>query len=511
MISRILIHKFLSISNTEIKNLSDQLNCITGESGAGKTVFLKSILYALCKNDYVNELKNEDVFVELDFNGKTISRLREKSKNFYKLNGVDVKKDIIQSFVNEQIQVISQNGSHLLKNEAYAISYVDKFLNKEDLINYKKKFEEFCNKKNTIKKLDYLMVGREERIENLRMKIDKIEELGLEPADENLQEKYENIIKNKKNEENFEKAMFLIENDDYDLVSVLKDISNLLRNDQKVSNHIRNAITEILNVKSYVIKSNNKSNENDEEEILNRINNIQKVKQLFKVKNIQELIDLHQKLQGELNELENIEKEYDNVCREVESLERLITVLAQDLHNKREIISSEVSKKMNVHLSDLMMTNTKFKAESKISKEVNENGKTNVSFEISADNGKTYKPISMVASGGEMSRILLSLAEIDSLGKVLIFDEIDNGIGGATGIVLSEKIRRMSNQNQVILITHLSHLAHKSDSHFIVEKNGENRSLIRCLYDDERFEEVGRMISGKKGDIAINIAKEIMK
>lgn len=511
MIYKVYIQKFISISNTEIDYVSDNLNCITGESGTGKTVMLKSILYALCKQDYSSELKNEDVSVFVDFNDLRIHRARSKGKNIYKINGNDVKKEDILSVVNKKVQVISQNGNQILKNDSYPMSFVDDFVSHDDLKVYKEKYSEFQNRKNKIKKVESILKNRDEKIKDLKIKIEKIEDLELSINDDNLKESYRQIQENKKLFENVLKVHSLLENDEYSVINILREVNYLLKKDEELQIISHDIVNNLIKLQNSVEKEFKKHNKNEEEDLSERISNIEKVKHFFKVSSVKELMSLSSNYQNELKELENLEKTYDSLCVESETLERLLHVIADKLHLQRKQVCSQISLKMNQNFNDLMMQNTRFNADIKMSGEINSDGKSSISFEISSDKGATYKPIQMVASGGELSRILLSLAEINSFGKILIFDEIDNGIGGATGIVLSNKIYEMSKKNQVILITHLSHLAYKSDNHFVVDKDTSNCSLIKIVKDDDKMEEIGRMISGRKGETAILIAKEIMK
>ena len=192
-------------------------------------------------------------------------------------------------------------------------------------------------------------------------------------------------------------------------------------------------------------------------------------------------------------------------------------VLSKKMNDIRLNKAVELSDKINKELSELEMPNAKFNAYVEYNQDnrFNKNGLNDVEFLIATNVGDEEKPLIKIASGGEMSRIMLAiktvLAEIDKV-PVLIFDEIDTGISGKTSKVVGEKIKNISKNYQILMITHQATIAAKGDYNYYISKqvdNGKTRTNIKVLNEQETLEEIARIASGEVTELAIEHAKEL--
>lgn len=234
--------------------------------------------------------------------------------------------------------------------------------------------------------------------------------------------------------------------------------------------------------------------------------------------NIQEILKYKEELEKEIYEIENLEEYTNKLKADLKSLEEEMKQICEKMHKIREKTGSILSEEIQKDLIDLEMKNTKFKVDINYNQEnqFNENGQELVEFLIMTNVGEDFKPLTKIASGGEMSRIMLAikrvLADVDEV-ETLVFDEIDTGISGIAGSKVAEKMKQISKTHQIICVTHLATIAAKGDSNYYINKEvktGKTKTNISLLKGDKLIEEIARIASGEVTQVSIQYAKELI-
>ena len=256
--------------------------------------------------------------------------------------------------------------------------------------------------------------------------------------------------------------------------------------------------------------------ETEQSEIENRLDLIYSLKRKYG-NNISEIISYGEKIKKEILEIENLDDYIAKLKNDLKSIEKTMLDQSIKMHNIRLKYGKELSEKINIELQDLEMKNAKFEisVEFDNNHKFDKNGLDKVEFLISTNIGETAKPLIKIASGGEMSRIMLAIKSIISSFDqipIIVFDEIDTGISGLAANKVGEKMKNISKSHQVICITHLAPIAAKGDHNYLISKNTENnktRTAIKKLNETEIIREIARISTGNISNIALEHAKEL--
>ncbi|MDZ4383755.1 MAG: DNA repair protein RecN, partial [Thermodesulfovibrionia bacterium] len=310
------------------------------------------------------------------------------------------------------------------------------------------------------------------------------------------------------------------------ILNSLKEISNI---DVRAADAVKSAEEAIplLEETAYFLRDYKDSlNFNPErlEEIQTRLELIKGLKKKYGG-NIQEVLDYREKGLRELDELQHSEEKLETLNAELKKLKNILTEKAQHLSKQRKVVAKKIEQQVVSELSSLSMPDTRFSIQ--ITQEAgdettddfkaNSKGIDKIEYLISPNIGEELKPLSKIASGGELSRVMLALKGILAKGDkipVLIFDEIDAGIGGRAAETVGQKLKSLSASHQIICITHLPQIASYADSHLKIEKKIKAKRTtveVRKIEKDERTVEIARMLSGDSSEVSIKHAKEMLK
>lgn len=233
---------------------------------------------------------------------------------------------------------------------------------------------------------------------------------------------------------------------------------------------------------------------------------------------IEEILKYKEDVEKEIYDIENLE-EYTNKLRlDLKSLKTKMKEKCKKMHEIRTKKAKFLSDEIQKELIDLEMKNTKFTINIQYNdeKEYDKNGQENIEFLIMTNIGEDFKSLAKIASGGEMSRIMLAikrvLSDVDDIG-ILVFDEIDTGISGIAGARVAEKMKQISKNHQIICVTHLATIAAKGDSNYYINKEikaGKTTTRISLLTDNSLIEEIARIASGEVTNVSIEYAKELI-
>ena len=423
------------------------------------------------------------------------------------------------------IYIGQHENQNILLNETQ-IELIDRFAKKE----IKEIYYEYLNKYNRRKDILNLLdkdikdeMYTKRQLDLLKFQIEEIEEAKLRQGED---EEIENRFKLLNNSEKILDILKLSKETLSDdvlknlsmLISQLENISSL---DEKYSRYlstIKSAFYELEEL-NYDIDHDLDDIDVDEKELIrieNRLDKINSLKRKYG-KTIEDINNYLDEIKKEYNSLENFKEEKGKLEEELKILESEMEELADKIFNIRLKYAKDISEKITKELHDLEMKTAKFLIDVKKSNEFNKYGKDELKFLIMTNKGSDFLPLEKVASGGEMSRIMLSIKTVlskEDETPILIFDEIDTGISGLTGQVAGEKLSSIAENHQVLCVTHLATLASQGDTNYYIYKIDENgvvKTKINKLNEDETIKEIARISGGKLTNEAIEYARELRK
>lgn len=549
MIKSLNIRNYALIEKLEMQ-LFPGLNIITGETGAGKSIILGSLELAMGKRADTGVLynKNENCVVELEYNISqygledffsnneleysddiTITRLINpsgKSRAF--INDEPVNLNVLKDLTDQLILMHRQFDNLDLMNSDYQLKIVDNFANNMDIISdYKSKFETY---KKTSTQLKDLIIARDKFAREMQFIEFQFNELNTAKKDIIEFENNSNFFQNLNNSENIKNTLLqafdnLSEGEDSilnKLENISRDLNNLelLNKDFEDSKEAISDIIEKLNEISnkYIeLAENSETDEEKSAELKNKIDFVNNLIVKYKVRDAKDLEELRNNLELQLKEHFDVDEKIQKLEKEIDVLNLELVNLCKSIHIRRQKGAMDLVKNIETILQDLSLPNTKVQINIEQTEEFLQTGMDKVNFLFSANKGSEFKLLKEVVSGGELSRLSLSI-ESAIAGKMslptMIFDEIEAGISGEVARKMGKILKQMSSKHQIINITHSPQIAAKADYHYFVFKNiVHNKTItdITLLEQDERITEVAKMLSGDPPtEGALRNAKELI-
>ena len=536
------------ITNLHIKNIGiiDDLNLelnrgfnvLTGETGAGKTLIIDS-LGIICGGRFSKEMirKGENQsFVELCIYDPTseysvdgniiVSReIYENGRNLCKINGRLITVNELKKIMNNFIEIHGQNDNQNLLDNKTHLKYLDNFVG-EELQEISKKYKENYQRRNEIIKELKENYGddkeKQRKLDLLKYQLNEIEDAKLKENEEiELEEKRKIFLNSEKISENLNKANVLIGDNSVDTISeairALEKIETIDEKYEKVTSNLKSIYYELQEISRDISIYNEDTyfDQNEQEEIESRLDLIFSLKRKYG-NNIKEILNYKNQIEEEIKYIENLEENNEKLKKELKKLEEEMTQTAEKIHDLRNKKATKLSQNINKELEELEMKNAKINVKVEyIENEFFETGKDKVEFYIKTNMGEEEKELNKIASGGEMSRIMLAikkvLAETDKT-PILIFDEIDTGISGKAGSSVADKLNAISNNHQVLCISHLPTIAASANYNYYISKQVENkrtRTTVKLLNENEVINEIARISSGEVNEITIKYALEL--
>ena len=519
-------------------NLNEGFNVLTGETGAGKTLIIGS-LQILSGGRFSKEMirKGEsNSFVEMSlflpgkgYEDDTVIVSREiniSGKNICRINGRLVSVTELKSFMSTIIDIHGQNDNQSILDVSTHIDLVDRYSEKElrkDKEEYDSLYLEYLKIKEELKSNYGDDKEKERKLDLLYYQLNEIEEASLKESEE------DELVEERKLIAASEKITCNLLDSENELnENIIGSMEHAIRALEKIESYSDKYKDILSRLRSsyYEVEECTRDIENEREkisfdeerlsEIENRLECIRTLKRKYG-NTIKEILEYKSTVKKEIYEIENLEEYILKLKKTLKDLEEKMYVLAQKMHITRVRKSEKISKEINQDLKELEMKNAKFNIEVSFSesKEFNKKGLDKVEFLIATNIGEEAKPLVKIASGGEMSRIMLSiknvLSEIDEI-PVMIFDEIDTGISGVAANVTGEKIKKIAKNHQVICVTHLASIAAKGDYNYYIFKEVEEdktRTKVIELDEEGTLKEIARIASGKITDVSINHAREL--
>ena len=549
MLKNLSIKNYLLIDDLSV-SFNNGFTVITGETGAGKSILVGGISLILGKRAdlSVNRDKSKKCIIEgvfdigsfnlksvfdendLDYETETILRreilVSGKSRAF--INDSPVNLNQLSIIGSKIIDIHSQHQNIEVLNSEFQFELLDLIsTNEENIRTYKKLYEEFKLKS---KVLEELIEKKQSLIQSMDYNKYILEEIDNSNILEEDLNDLENLQNSLSNFEEFSKELNqssqIISDDNIGLISSLSrlktSIDKISNNSQKfnsISERILSIKIDLEDISSEIDDSLNSLEQNPEKlnTIINKIDKINNLLRKHSLNSVNELSIFRDNLAEKVNTTENIDGEIEHLQKECENLKIKLKSSAFNIHEKRKSVIFDLTSQIENVLSELGMVNSKFKIN--LSKTTNfySNGMDLIDFEFLANKGYEFKKIQDSASGGEMSRIMLSIKSIMAKYKQLpsiIFDEIDTGVSGEISKKMGLIMKELGTKIQTFSITHLPQIAAMGESHFMIYKNdtdGYTKTKISRLNDNERIVEIAKMLEGNNAsESAYTHAKQLL-
>lgn len=553
MLQTLSIKQFAIIDELEI-NFSDGLTVLSGETGAGKSIIIDAIGQLIgmrASSDFVRHGEKKAIIegiFDIDNSKEAITILEDLSidttedflivkreifstgKSMCRINNQIVTLQDLRKIMQELLDIHGQHETQTLLKQKYHLQLLDNYAEGryENLLSdYTQTYQAYKTKKKELQDLENADQALLQRLDLLKFQNDELKEANL---DESESEQLEQDIKRIQNSENLSLALnnaHVTLTDEHAITDRLYDLSNQL-----------SAIDEILPGKYTELKENvdqfyytlddakhqlydELTNTEFDEQYLNelesRMNLLNNLKRKYG-KDIPELIKYQEKIEHEINKIENYEESTSQLRKDIESLYNDVLTIGKKLSAERRKEAQTLRDHIVEEIQNLQMKDANLEISFKPLDEPNNEGIEFVEFLISPNKGEPLKSLNKIASGGELSRIMLALKTIfvKSRGQTaILFDEVDSGVSGQAAQKMAEKMKDIAQHIQVICISHLPQVASMSDHHLLISKaSNEDRTTtkVKELLDDERIDEIARMISGASvTEITRQNAKEMLE
>lgn len=518
-------------------DLNKGLNVLTGETGAGKTLIVDSlgiIAGGRFSKDMIRRGQNAS-FVELSLNlpnyentidgNVIVSReINTSGKNLCKINGRLVTVSELRNFMKNIIDIHGQYDNQTLMDSEFHTKYLDKFIG-TTMSNKLKGYQELYNE---YKKLNAMLknnygddMEKRRKLDLLKYQYKEIKEAKLKIGeDEQLEEKRKIMMNSEKVAEALNLVSSNLEGTVIDVVNesirALEKIENVdERYSQKLS-ELKNIYYEVQELSRDVCSMNEDTyfDENERNQVEERLDEIYSLKRKYG-NTIEEILKYQDELESEINRIENLDEENQKTKEKIQKLTQEMNEICEKITKERKEKSIVLNEKINNELKELEMKNARFMANVIEDEEFSMSGKSHTEFMIATNLGEEAKKLDKIASGGEMSRIMLAiktvLSDIDEV-PVLIFDEIDTGISGKAANSVGIKLKRIAQNHQVLIVTHLAPIAAKGEYNYYIYKEVQNEKTntkIKLLNEEETLKEIARISSGEVTEIAMSHAREL--
>lgn len=553
MLQTLSIKQFAIIDELEV-HFGDGLTVLSGETGAGKSIIIDAIGQLIgmrASSNYVRHGEKKAIIegiFDIDESKEAISILEaldididedfllvkreifNKGKSICRVNNQIVTLQDLRKIMQELLDIHGQHETQTLLKQKYHLQLLDNYAEnqyKNLLEQYVTTFDQYKAKKKELEDLESADQALLQRLDLLKFQYEEIQEANLVDGEVS---QLESDIKRIQNSENLSLALnnaHLTLTDEHAITDRLYELSNQLQSISDILPEKYDTLKEEVDQFYYTLEdakhqlydelTNTEFDEHYLNELEARMNVLNDLKRKYG-KDITELIKYQDKLENEINKIENYEESTSQLRQEIESLYEDVIKLGTELSRERRIVAQTLRDHIVDEIQNLQMKDANLEISFKPLDAPNREGIEFVEFLISPNKGEPLKSLNKIASGGELSRIMLALKTIfvKTRGQTaILFDEVDSGVSGQAAQKMAEKMKGLAKHIQVICISHLPQVASMSDHHLFISKDSvDDRTTthVKELSGSERIDEIARMISGASvTDITRQNAKEMIE
>ena len=550
MLRELLIENLAIIEKLNLE-FGDGLITLTGETGAGKSIILSGINLLLGEKASVDMLRSgenmlvaqgvfeineeqktelEKLDIDTEDNEVIIRRtldVKGKEKSF--VNGARVPRSKLKEVMKTLVDIVGQHSHQMLLNRENHIKLLDKFI-EEEAKNVRIKLEESLEKFNNvdvkIKEIEKEKKETADKKEFYEFQLDEIEKANLKKDEDiELEAEYKKLFNAGKIKEKLSMSGFYLKNDEVNALSVIysckKNIESIVdcgKEFEDIYEQLERIYYDLEDCASTIeqIESDIEIDENRLDAVVERLNIIEKLKNKYG-SSIDEILEYAKTISQKLRTLEDNNFEVENLLKEKEKFREDYWKYAKELRDIRKRFIKKIEENLGKELDFLNMKDAKLDIKLEEKDIMTKNGSDAIEFFIATNIGQPSKPLQKIASGGEVSRIMLALkvifSHVDNI-PILIFDEIDTGVGGETVRKIADKLKEIGKNAQVICITHSPAIASKANEQYYIKKtskDGETFTSVKKLSYEERISEIARMLAGENvSEAVIEHAKELL-
>lgn len=549
MLKRLHISNFALIEEVKV-NFPANLTVVTGETGAGKSIFLEALSLVLgaradigvlqdktkkCIVEAEFDIKNyqlSDFFTDNELDYESVSIIRReinpegKSRAF--INDSPVTLTLLKQLGEKLVDIHSQHETLMLNESVFQFDVIDSIASTHPLFqHYKKQFNLFNQKKKHLALLEEQELQAKKDLDYYQFLFNELEEITINPGDlKRLEEESASLENAEFIKSGLLKSATLISEEENNLLSSFASVKQQLNQLSKfgetyktLAEKANSLYIELKELSNDLLDTESGVNFNPVklQEINSKLDKLNRLLKKHNAKSEEELISIKEGIENKLQQFGSLENEIEKAKKEITLLKKDLFQSGNELHQKRSAAIPDLEKNIKTILGSLSMPNANFKVELNLIEEPGTNGLNIIKFLFSANKGSDYKELHKVASGGELSRLMLSIKSIMATRKALptiIFDEIDTGVSGDVADKIGQILLKMGEKMQVISITHLPQIASKGRFHLFVYKNDDKNktiSHIKELNKEERVVEIAKMLStGNPSASAIKNAKDLL-
>lgn len=550
MLRSLYIKNYALINSLEI-DFEPGFSVITGETGAGKSIILGALSLILGQRADIKAIKQGEskcvIEGSFDVSAYDLKAFCEEKGIEYDPDSYILRREILstgksRAFINDSpvsltdlkelggqlIDIHSQHQNLLLSDTRFQMQVVDALAgNKELLSRYQQAFHQYKQSEKALAELREAVRKSKEEEDYFRFQIESLTEAALQEGE---QEELENELETLTHAEDIKSALFkihsLLSDDDKGIVLGLKEglntsqqLAKVYARSEEISERLQTAYIDLKDLASEMDKLANDVEFNPERLafIESRLDLIYTLQKKYHVNAVSELLALYEEFKQKIENIESSDQQVETLEKEVHEKSEKVFALAKQLTDSRTSITDSFEKDLTDRVAYLGMPNIRFRSEIITEKHPNIYGLDSVLFQFSANKNVPLQPVAEIASGGEISRLMLCLKSMIAGATALptiIFDEIDTGVSGEIADKMGEVMREFGKNMQVLAITHLPQIAAKGKAHYKVYKSDDEHTtttnLVR-LSEEERLTEIARMLSGSTvTEAAIQNAKVML-
>ncbi|WP_291103129.1 DNA repair protein RecN [Dysgonomonas sp. UBA7630] len=550
MLRSLYIKNYALIDSLEI-DFEPGFSVITGETGAGKSIILGALSLILGQRADMKAIKQGEskcvIEGSFDVSAYDLKAFCEEKGIEYDPDSYILRREILstgksRAFINDSpvsltdlkelggqlIDIHSQHQNLLLSDTRFQMQVVDALAGNKDLLSkYQQAFHQYKQSEKALAELREAVRKSKEEEDYLRFQIESLTEAALQEGE---QEELENELETLTHAEDIKSAIFkihsLLSDDDKGIVLGLKEglntsqqLAKVYVRSEEISERLQIAYIDLKDLASEMDKLANDVEFNPERLafIESRLDLIYTLQKKYHVNAVSELLALYEEFKQKIENIESSDQQVEALEKEVHEKSEKVFALAKQLTDSRTSITDSFEKDLTDRVAYLGMPNIRFRSEIITEKHPNIYGSDSVLFQFSANKNVPLQPVAEIASGGEISRLMLCLKSMIAGATALptiIFDEIDTGVSGEIADKMGEVMREFGKNMQVLAITHLPQIAAKGKAHYKVYKSDDEHTtttnLVR-LSDEERLTEIARMLSGSTvTEAAIQNAKVML-